>query len=671
MAYQKQSFIDGVTVLQADHLKHIEDGIVANESAIGKKQETLVSGQNIKTVGGQTVMGSGNIPVKTIGGQSVFGSGDIPISSGGNVKCMIPQPLAENFYNGKTIACIGDSITQGVGASNTAHRYASVLAGLLGATEINLGVSGTVLCTGGHRTCNIDNLTSGKISGADVVTIMMGVNDWDQAVKNGMFGGSQVYPANSTYYALGTLGSDDTTTIYGALKMWCERVKEIRETPGFEKTKFFFVTPIITSWNNSVTSAQDFNQDKTNVHGFKFRDICKAIIETCAMYYIPVLDMNKFSGIYYNGEDDKTTNLYFGDGIHPNDAGHQKIAEGLYKYLIQNPAYVSEEKTVNYLLNKYSQENQLTYPDLPESVVVTPPVVEKTLQSISVTTQPSKTKYTEGETFSTSGMVVMAHYSDGSSEAVSGYTYTPSGALTTSNNQITVTYQGKTATVSITVKSSGGGNDPVAGTFTLGSDARYDEETGKVYGVGDYASLLTSYGKSAAIYTAPIKAGMEIEVEYASQSGVLYAQDNRTGWAITLIGLTRATELSSVPTCFNGAILTGDLNVYIDDPYTIATDQGGDNVQNVPQYLEPCPNLNKLEWVDSLTMGQDKFIVKFKRDGSGTVTINFNGKDLYSAQISALSSVVAANGAENLYLVIEGLSANTYCKVNYVGPARS
>lgn len=665
MAYQKQSFTDGVTVLQADHLKHIEDGIVANESAIGKKQETLVSGQNIKTVGGQTVMGSGNIPVKTIGGQSVFGSGDIPISSGGNAKCMIPQPLAENFYNGKTIACIGDSITQGVGASNTAHRYASVLAGLLGATEINLGVSGTVLCTGGHRTCNIDNLTSGKISGADVVTIMMGVNDWDQAVKNGMFGGSQVYPANSTYYALGTLGSDDTTTIYGALKMWCERVKEIRETPGFENTKFFFVTPIITSWNNSVTSAQDFNQDKTNVHGFKFRDICKAIIETCAMYYIPVLDMNKFSGIYYNGEDDKTTNLYFGDGIHPNDAGHQKIAEGLYKYLIQNPAYVSEEKTVNYLLNKYSQENQLTYPDLPESVVVTPPVVEKTLQSISVTTQPSKTEYTEGDTFAPAGMVVTAYYSDGSNEAVSGYTWSPNGALSTANAVITISYQGKTATVNITVSSTGGGEiEPTESPYKLGSNARYNPENQWLTGTGDDDSLVTSYGASAGLYETHITAGMEIEVEFGSQSGNPYENNaqNRQEWALTIIGLTRASEISGVPTCFTNIILAGDINLYFDMP---------DQAQPCPQMIEPGSYLTKYNWVDSVETGQQNFTVIFKRDNSGTISVKMNGEDLNKSEIMQLQSVLSANAADNLYLFVDGLSVNTYCKVNYVGPARS
>ena len=44
-------------------------------------QEQLVSGHNVKTIGGQSVVGSGNIPFKTIGGQSVVGSGNIPVSN--------------------------------------------------------------------------------------------------------------------------------------------------------------------------------------------------------------------------------------------------------------------------------------------------------------------------------------------------------------------------------------------------------------------------------------------------------------------------------------------------------------------------------------------------------------------------------------------------------------
>lgn len=63
----------------------------------------------------------------------------------------------------------------------------------------------------------------------------------------------------------------------------------------------------------------------------------------------------------------------------------------------------------------------------------------KTLISIAVTTPPTKTAYTAGETFDPSGMVVTATYSDGSAAAVTGYDYkeTP---LTISDTSIGIGY---------------------------------------------------------------------------------------------------------------------------------------------------------------------------------------------------------------------------------------
>ena len=81
--------------------------------------------------------------------------------------------------------------------------------------------------------------------------------------------------------------------------------------------------------------------------------------------------------------------------------------------------------------------------------------VAKVLSSIEITTPPSRTAYFSGETFNKAGMVVTAHYNDGSSATVTGYTYSPTGALSQGNTTITVSYSEggvtKTATQAITV----------------------------------------------------------------------------------------------------------------------------------------------------------------------------------------------------------------------------
>ena len=78
---------------------------------------------------------------------------------------------------------------------------------------------------------------------------------------------------------------------------------------------------------------------------------------------------------------------------------------------------------------------------------------QKTLESITVT-PPTKLTYALGERLSDSGLVVMAIYSDDSSEVVTEYTITPDFSdrlLTAGTQNVTVEYQGKTAVFDVTV----------------------------------------------------------------------------------------------------------------------------------------------------------------------------------------------------------------------------
>ena len=77
---------------------------------------------------------------------------------------------------------------------------------------------------------------------------------------------------------------------------------------------------------------------------------------------------------------------------------------------------------------------------------------ERTLHSIAVTTPPTKVEYTVGETFDPAGMVVTAKYSDNTSEVVVDYTIDKTQPLTLEDEEVTITYQSKTATVEIEVK---------------------------------------------------------------------------------------------------------------------------------------------------------------------------------------------------------------------------
>lgn len=65
-----------------DHQTGETWGLHSSSGAAHIVQEKLVSGENIKKIGGRSIVGQGDIPVKTINGVSIFGTGDIPIGAG-------------------------------------------------------------------------------------------------------------------------------------------------------------------------------------------------------------------------------------------------------------------------------------------------------------------------------------------------------------------------------------------------------------------------------------------------------------------------------------------------------------------------------------------------------------------------------------------------------------
>lgn len=61
--------------------KSLSDILTTLSDSIDEKQDTLVSGQDIKTINGNPIVGSGNISLKTINGEDIVGTGNISISS--------------------------------------------------------------------------------------------------------------------------------------------------------------------------------------------------------------------------------------------------------------------------------------------------------------------------------------------------------------------------------------------------------------------------------------------------------------------------------------------------------------------------------------------------------------------------------------------------------------
>ena len=80
-----------------------------------------------------------------------------------------------------------------------------------------------------------------------------------------------------------------------------------------------------------------------------------------------------------------------------------------------------------------------------------PETTGKSLVSIEVTKNPDKMQYNTGESFAPAGMVVTAAFNDNSTETVTGYTVTGLPTNNTGSVTLTVSYEGKSTPLIVTV----------------------------------------------------------------------------------------------------------------------------------------------------------------------------------------------------------------------------
>ncbi len=207
-----------------------------------------------------------------------------------------------------TVSFLGDSITEGVGASSLATRYTSVFEKLSGYNVNNYGISGTRIARNHNPSPNpeIDRPFIDRVEDidkdTDVVVVFGGTNDFGHGD-----GG------------LGYFDSYDEYTFYGALHSLIKRL--VNHLPT---SKIVFMTPLHRLSERATV----------NEFGYPTKPLiayCNAIREVCEYYSVPVLDLFKCSGI--QPVLDIHREKYMPDGLHPSDDGAKIIASLLLKFL--------------------------------------------------------------------------------------------------------------------------------------------------------------------------------------------------------------------------------------------------------------------------------------------------------------------------------------------------
>lgn len=270
MAYTKQTFTSGQT-LKASDLNTMSQGIV-------DKQDKLVSGTNLKTINGVSLLGGGDIAVE--GGSS-------------------------NLFYGKKVLCLGDSITYGQGLSPITKRWANVLASNFG-WDLTVEAEGGISLASHYYTSNsmadksickrVDVIKNMSVK-PDVVIVWGGHND------------------NS--YRASPLGKweDDTNSLKGALRYIASVVHEYAP-----KATLFVLTPL---WMNLDPYVLKVPSGTTDTDW----DFFDAIYSGAYRFgWIPI-DM-RLCGI-----TPFTHSAYTSDNVHPNEQGTKLIVNYLSEEL--------------------------------------------------------------------------------------------------------------------------------------------------------------------------------------------------------------------------------------------------------------------------------------------------------------------------------------------------
>lgn len=212
---------------------------------------------------------------------------------------------------GKRIAFLGDSITEGVGVSSVENTYWKLVGQRTGAEVYGYGISGTRIAV--NRQPNHDphveeNYFAARaenmIPDADIVVVFGGTND---------FGHGDA--------PMGIMKDRTPDTFYGGYHLLMQKL--INRYP---RAQLIVMTPM----HRCSEEDMPFNEAGIRRAGV-LKDYVEAIREVAEFYSVPVVDLFAESGIQPRMEIHKK--MYMPDGLHPNDAGHIKIADCLLRVL--------------------------------------------------------------------------------------------------------------------------------------------------------------------------------------------------------------------------------------------------------------------------------------------------------------------------------------------------
>ena len=239
-------------------------------------------------------------------------------------------------WKGKKVAYFGDSITDpNIKASKV--KYWGFLQDWLGITPYVYGVSG--------RQWNdiprqADQLQKEHGDDFDAILIFMGTNDYNNGVPVGEWytetfdsvrvarhKPSEIVQRRHRHFCM------DKNTLKGRINIAMSKLKQMYPTK-----QIVVMTPVHRALFASADKNIQPDEMYENARGIFFDEYVKAIKETGNVWAVPVIDLNSLSGLFpiYDAGA-QMFNKPDTDRLHPNDAGHSRMAKTIMQQLSALP----------------------------------------------------------------------------------------------------------------------------------------------------------------------------------------------------------------------------------------------------------------------------------------------------------------------------------------------
>ena len=205
---------------------------------------------------------------------------------------------------------LGDSITQGVGASTTEKRYTDLVAKRLGCEVINYGISGTRIARQRETSSN----TVWDIDFRTRLTLME--SECDRVF---VFGGTNDYGHGTLH--LGSPDKCDENTFCTQLRMLIDDL-----IAKYGKEKVTFIIPLRRFCEEPVL-CKGANRDELGASFLDYIVSMRKILDEYGIDYIDLYE-NGFPKPLVNTGDEFTV-----DGLHPNDKGYEFLCDKICEYL--------------------------------------------------------------------------------------------------------------------------------------------------------------------------------------------------------------------------------------------------------------------------------------------------------------------------------------------------